>query len=151
MKLHISIAVLLILMTGTMVNASEPDYLALLAQESEIKAIAVVTRVRRVSLNSDGTFKHVTFRRKYAVTPFTPKSFVAGCKTMESRWQKRAPDTVYFKPRKGQLVYVTATTNGGAITSYTPLDSKLEAAIKKTPQRLVYKQGRALPPRGDVY
>lgn len=151
MKLHLSIAVFIVLMTGIAANASELDYLARMARESEIKAIAVVTRVRRVSLNSDGTFKHVTFRRKYAVTPFTPKSFVAGCKTMESSWQKRAPDTVYFKPRKGQLVYVTATTNGGAITSYTKLTPELEAAIKKDPQRLVYKRGRATVPQEDMY
>ena len=151
MKLHIPFLALFILLTGSVVNASETDYLALLAEDSEIKAIAVVTNVRNMSRNADGTFKRVTFKRKYAVTPFTPKSFVAGCKTMESKWQKRTPGMVYFKPKAGQLVYVTATTNGGAITSYTILNPKLEDTIKTDPNRLYYSQGRARVTPKDEY
>lgn len=119
------------------------DYLALLAEESEIKAIAVVTHVRRMSRNSDGTFQHVTFKRVYGVSPFTPKKFVGGCKTMESNWQKRSPDMVYFNPRKGQKVFVTITTDGGAITSYTPINRQLELTLKEEPHRVAYSHGRA--------
>lgn len=143
MKIYLSFVVLFLLLTATVGNARETDYLALMAEESEIKAIAVVTNVQRMSLNADGTFKRVTFKRQYAVTPFTPVSFVAGCKTMESRWQKRTPGMVYFEPKKGQLVYVTASTNGGAITSYTLLNPQLEKVIKQDPQRLTYSRGQA--------
>ena len=123
--------------------AEDPDYLSLQAANSEIKAIGEVVAVRRVSSNRDGTFKQVTFKRVYAVTPYIPKSFVGGCKTMEFAWQKRSGGMVYFKPRKGQRVYVTITNNGGAITSYTPVDSRLEAIVRNKPNRLVYRNGRA--------
>ncbi len=143
MKLRILVISLFIALTAPLVGAVELDYLALLAEDSEIKAIAVVSQVQRMSRNSDGTFMRVTFKKKYAVTPYTPKSFVAGCKTMENRWQKRAQGTVYFKPRKGQTVYVTITTNGGAITSYTPLTAQLDAVIRQEPHRVAYSKGRA--------
>lgn len=123
--------------------ASDTDYLARMAQDSEIKAIAVVTGIRKMSGNSDGTFTRVTFKRRYAVTPYTPNKFVGACKVMEYRWQKRKPGTVYFKPRKGQTVYVTISTNGGAITSYTLLTPQLEAVVKQSPDRLAYSHGRA--------
>lgn len=143
MKLRLLFAALFILLATSMANAGETDYLALLAEDSEIKAIAVVTNVRRMSGNSDGTFKHVTFKRVYAVTPFIPKTFVGGCKTMESAWQKRSPDMVYFNPRKGQKVYVTITTNGGAITSYTLINRQLETVLKQEPHRVAYRRGKA--------
>ncbi|MDC0336150.1 hypothetical protein OAN24_04585 [Pseudodesulfovibrio sp.] len=151
MKLQFLIISLFIALTAPMVNAGEPDYLALLAEESEIKAIAVVSHVQRMSRNSDGTFMRVSFKRKYAVTPYTPKKFVGGCKTMENNWQKRAQGTVYFKPRKGQTVYVTITTNGGAITSYTPINAQLDAVIRREPHRVAYSKGRAnVIPKRDM-
>lgn len=124
-------------------NAGEPDYLAMMAEDSEIKAIATVTKVMRMSNNSDGTFKRVYFRRVYAVTPYTPKKFVGGCKTLESRWQKRAEGMVYFNPKPGQKVFVTVTTNGGAITSFTPINAALDYVVREEPHRLTYSRGKA--------
>jgi len=143
MKLRIAITVLLVLLAAPAVNAGEPDYLALLAEDSEIKAIATVSKVQKMSRNGDGTFTRVVFKRVYALTPFTPKSFVGACKVMESKWQKRTEGFVYFKPRQGQRVYVTITTNGGAITSYTPVSSELDHVVRKEPHRLAYSKGRA--------
>lgn len=143
MRLRLFLAALAIMMTATLVNAEDPDYLSLLAAESEIQAIAVVSSVQRMSGNADGTFTRVTFKRIYALTPFTPTSFVGACKVMDNSWQKRAPGTVYFKPRQGQKVYVTITTNGGAITSYTLMTPQLDSVIRKAPHRLAYQKGRA--------
>lgn len=143
MKIRIFIFALFNLLATSMVNAGEVDYLSLLAQQSEIKAIAVVSNVQRMSRNADGTFLRVTFKRSYAVTPYTPKSFVAGCKTMENSWQKRNPGTIYFNPKKGQTVYVTITTDGGAITSYTPITAQLNAVVREEPHRITYSKGRA--------
>ncbi len=122
MKFYIAIAFFLLLFPAPLVHAGELDYLALLAEDSEIKAIGEVASIKRVSGSSDGTFVQVTFKRIYAVTPYIPNNFVGGCKTLEHSWQKRSGDMVYFKPRKGQKVFVTISTNGGAITSYTPHD-----------------------------
>lgn len=143
MKLRFLSIALFLLCIAPLAHAGEPDYLALLAEDSEIKAIAVVASVQRMSNNSDGTFKQVTFKRIYAVTPFIPQQFVGGCRTMEARWQKRAKDTVYFNPRKGQKVYVTVTTNGGAITSFTPINRQLETVLRQEPNRVAYSKGRA--------
>lgn len=143
MKIYASIITLFLLLGAASALAEDTDYLAMLAEESEIKAIAVVANVRTVSRNGDGTFLQVTFKRKYGVTPYIPTKFVGGCKRMDNGWQKRAPGTVYFKPRKGQEVYVTVTTNGGAITSYTPITPYLERIIRNEPQRLAYSKGRA--------
>ncbi len=151
MKLHLVLTSLFILLATSICNAEETDYLSMLAEESEIKAIAVVSNVQRMSNNSDGTFLRVTFKRQYAVTPYLPKSFVGGCKRMESGWQKRAPGTVYFNPRKGQVVYVTITTNGGAITSFTPINSHLKAIIKNEPHRIAYSHGKASVIKDDEY
>lgn len=143
MKLRSLIITLFILLAAPLAGAGETDYLALLAEDSEIKAIAVVTNVQRMSRNGDGTFKRVTFQRVYAVTPYIPKKFVGGCKTMENGWQKRSEDINYFNPRKGQKVYVTITTNGGAITSYTPINRQLETVLKQEPHRVAYSKGKA--------
>lgn len=137
-------ALLLVLFLVPAAHAADLDYLSLMAEESEIKAIAQVTNLRRVSQNSDGTFTHVTFKLLYSITPYTPKSFIGGCKVMESGWQKRAPGTIYFKPRRGQKVYVTITYDGGAITSYTLLDRQLETVLKEQPYRISYSHGRAI-------
>lgn len=143
MRIRFIFLTLFVLLAAWPVNASETDYLALMAQESEIKAIATVSSVRRMSSNADGTFKRVVFKRIYAITPFTPKSFVGGCKSYEYAWQKRSKDMVYFKPRKGQKVFVTITTNGGAITSFTPMNAALDHVIRNEPHRLTYSRGRA--------
>ena len=138
------------LFRSPVVNAGETDYLALLAEGSEIKAIATVSNVQKMSRNRDGTFTRVTFKRIYALTPYTPKSFVGACKVMESRWQKRAKGTVYFNPRQGQRVYVTISTNGGAITSYTLINSELDYVVRKEPYRLAYHKGKAsVTPNND--
>lgn len=143
MKLHLAVFVLALLACAPDVGAVESDYLSRMAAESEIKAIAVVSKVQRMSRNRDGSFMRVTFKRVHAVTPFTPKWFVGGCKKMESSWQQRSPGTVYFKPRRGDRVYVTITTNGGAITSYTRLTPQLEAVVRTEPHRIAYSKGRA--------
>jgi hypothetical protein len=145
MKIFPKILTLFLFLTlfAAVTRAADMDFLARLAEQSEIKSIAVVSKVQRMGPNADGTFLYVTFKRGFSVSSFTPDSFVGGCKTMESRWQKRSPGTVYFNPKPGQKVYVTVTTDGGAITSYTLLTPQLEAVIRTAPERLAYSKGRA--------
>ena len=123
--------------------AAEQDYLSMMAEESEIKAIAEVTNVRRMSGGKNGSFMHVTFKKIYSITPYTPKQFVGGCTVYEQRWQTRSEDMVYFKPKRGHKVFVTITSNGGAITSYTHMNRMLETVIREEPYRLTYSKGQA--------
>ena len=143
MRFFLSSVCLCLLLLTSVPARGEVDYLARMAQESEIKAIAVVTAVKRMGSNRDGTFYQVTFKTVYGLTPYIPNPFVGGCKTYEYAWQQRSKDMVYFKPRKGQKVYVTVSTNGGAITSYTPLNDRLDSAIRHEPHRLAYHRGVA--------
>ncbi|MUM77333.1 hypothetical protein GKC30_06785 [Pseudodesulfovibrio sp. F-1] len=124
--------------------AADSRYLDRMAFESEIKSIAVVSRVQRMGAGAEGTFLRVTFKTDYALTSFTPESFTGGCNTMESAWQQRSPGTVYFNPKQGQKVFVTVSSNDGAITSLTPLTPLLDAVVRTEPWRLTYNQGRAV-------
>jgi len=143
MRFLLTSACLCLLLLVPALARGEMDYLARMAQESEIKAIAEVTAVRRMGTNRDGTLYQVTFKTVYALTPYIPNPFEGGCKSYEFAWQQKSRDMVYFKPRKGQKVYVTVSTNGGAITSYTMLNARLEAAIRHEPNRLAYHRGEA--------
>ncbi|WP_419786160.1 hypothetical protein [Pseudodesulfovibrio sp.] len=143
MKSYAVAICLLLLFATSAAHARDLDYLSRMAQESEVKAIAVVTDVQRMSGNRDGTLYQVIFKTIYAQTPYVPNPFIGWCKTYEYAWQRRSEDMVYFKPRKGQRVYVTVTSNGGSITSFTPLTPALEAAVRNEPYRLAYHNGRA--------
>ncbi|WP_319541340.1 hypothetical protein [uncultured Pseudodesulfovibrio sp.] len=148
MKIRIALIGIFFLLTVLPTKASEPDYMALMAHDSEIKAIATVAQVRQMSGNRDGTFTRVSFKREYAVTPYTPQTFIGACKILNYAWQKRSEDIIYIKPKVGQKVYVTVSSNGGAITSFTKLTPELDYAVRKEPFRLEYKHGKAvlLPP-----
>lgn len=144
MKLRTLLFSLFFVLVALPIKAEEPDYLGMLAQESEIKAIATIANVNKMTYNSDGTFTLVTFKRIYAVTPYTPKQFVGACKILDAKWQKRIKDHIYYKPRRGQKVYVTVSTDGGAITSMTPMDAELDHVVRNEPYRIEYRHGRAV-------
>lgn len=143
MKLRTLFLTLFILSAVLPSMADDMDYLARMAEESEIQAIAVVSTIKYMGAYSDGTLKRVTFKRVYSITPDTPQKFVGGCKTLESRWQKRSEGTVYFNPRVGQRVFVTVSTDGGAITSLTPVSAELDYVVREEPNRLTYSRGKA--------
>ena len=143
MKFRIFFLAALLLLAAFPVAAEETDYLAIMARESEIKAIATVSKVQVMANNADGTLKNVTFKTIYAITPYVPNNFIGGCKTLESQWQKRAAGMVYFNPKPGQKVFVTVTTNGGAITSLTPMNAALDHVVRNESYRLTYSHGKA--------
>jgi len=143
MKISTLLSILLLLFLVLPARAQDPDYLSMMAQESEIKAIATVAKVQAMAHNADGTLNNVTFKKIYAITPYVPSDFVGGCKSFAGGWQKRAEGMVYFNPRPGQKVFVTVTTNEGAITSLTPMNAALDHVIRNEPYRLTYSHGRA--------
>ncbi|WP_285906032.1 hypothetical protein [Pseudodesulfovibrio pelocollis] len=150
MRIVALISLLTLALTSLPARATDTRYLDRMAFESEIKSIAVITRVQRMGAGAEGTFLRVTFKTDYALTSFTPDTFVGGCNTMENAWQKRSPGTVYFNPKQGQKVFVTVSSNDGAITSLTPLTPLLDAVVRTEPWRLTYNQGRVeILPRDD--
>lgn len=135
---------LLLLALSVPVRAQDMDYLSRMAEQSEIKAIALVKEVRLMGARRDGTLYEVSFKSLYALTPFTPSPFTGGCKAYEYAWQQKSKDMVYFKPRRGDRVYVTVSANGGAITSLTPLTPRLDSVVRKEPGRITYRHGKAV-------
>ena len=150
MRFSLSSICLCLLLLTSVPALGEVDYLARMAQESEIKAIAVVTAVKRMGSNRDGTFYQVTFKTVYGLTPYIPNPFVGGCKTYEYAWQQRSKDMVYFKPRKGQKVYVTVSTNGGGHHQLHP--AQRPAGVGHSPRAapVGLPPGRGLGPAGRV-
>jgi tetratricopeptide (TPR) repeat protein len=53
-------------------------------------------------------------------------------------------DISFFKPQKGDKVFVTVEKNGGKITSYTLMKPWLRQALEKYPKKITYALGRAV-------
>lgn len=130
-----SVLVVLLLSAATTYAIMPPQVYAERSEASKIKAIATI-----VSVESDDTgFNKVTFALEYGLTKDTPKTFVGTCMSVVTEKQKNmVGGTIYYYPNKGERVFVTIADDGGQITSMTDMTDALEAAIKKTPEKLRY-------------
>lgn len=73
----------------------------------------------------------------------TPKIVTGYFKSVETAKQRKniiAGGEIYFYPHPGQRVYVT---NGGNITTMTPVTPELEKGIIETPDKISYVMGKA--------
>ena len=121
-----------------------PEYYARSANKSVIKAIALVEKVEVVERTKQANRKKVLFRREYGVTAETPPTFTAYCSSVDHFWQgKMVGGDIYYYPQKGERVFVTVSTDGGYITSYTQMTPELEQTIRKKPEKLIYRFGTA--------
>lgn len=122
------------------------------SEKAEIKAIAVVTDVKVLEVGESYSTKRVTFETEYAITKDTKKKFIVFCKSVDSKEQEENiifGGNVYFYPAKGERAFVTATGNGGEITSMTPLTPELEKAIRTAPETIRYGISSAGVEKGD--
>ena len=70
-----------------------------------------------------------------------PDSFTGTCKSVDTKEQQPPPlqgGNIYLYPEKNQQVYVTITSDGGPITSYTISTPELEKAVLSTPEKIQY-------------
>ena len=107
-----------------------PEHYAKEAENSAIKAIAVVKDVIVLSETEQNTRKKVVFA---LVKPFEekiPETFTGICYSVDHKWQRPgAGGTIYYYPAKGASVLVTVIYDQGVITSFTPLDPELEKEL----------------------
>lgn len=115
------------------------------ALDSQIKAIATVTRVVTDHIGEHASFKTATFSRVYGLTKDTSQTFEASFKSIETPEQKANPmmgGSIYFYPHIGQRVFVTVTCDGGPITSMTTATEELEWVVREDPERIEYGMGK---------
>ena len=107
-----------------------PEFYARMAEASKIKATAVVTSVEIIERTKRSTSKKVVFELRHSFS--------------DHSWQEPgAGGEIYHYPRKGQRVYVTISTDGGSITSYTAIDETLERMFIENPGKIRYGMGKA--------
>ncbi|BCS96354.1 hypothetical protein DSLASN_19860 [Desulfoluna limicola] len=139
------------LLTATTTRAlMPPDVYARASRESAIKTIATVMDVKTTHVGTRASSKQVTFKREYALTQATPASFTGSCKSIDTALQKKnvmPGGDLYFYPNAGDRVFVTITTDGGPITSITPMTRDLEKVIREKPYRLEYGIGKVSTPK----
>jgi len=114
-----------------------PEYYRQKIQDSHVKAIARVVQIDRISHRNSVDEKKVVFQLIKNFGDSVPDLFIGICYSVNKRWWEKEPmvgGTIYQYPQKGDKVYVTASFDGGLITSYTVLYPELEDALFFHPQ-----------------
>jgi hypothetical protein len=144
-------AVVFLIGTSTCTHAvMHPSHYKKLAEESKIKAIAIVEAVRLIDNGKRFSIQEAVFRPARAFAENVPERFSGSCYSVLHKWQNPGVGgKIYFYPKKGERVFVTVSRDGGSITSYTRLTPRLEAALKKDPESVVFGMGEALVIEGE--
>lgn len=121
-----------------------PEFYARMAEASKIKATAVVRSVEIIERTKRSTSKKVVFELRHSFSDAVPATFSGTCYSVDHSWQEPgAGGEIYHYPRKGQRAYVTISTDGGSITSYTAIDETLERMFIENPGKIRYGMGKA--------
>ncbi|MFC1570848.1 hypothetical protein ACFL4E_03595 [Candidatus Omnitrophota bacterium] len=148
-KMYFLVSVLLCagLIAASAFAVLPPKYYAKAAEESNIKATAVVKSVKVLEHHKAVDYKRVTFELIKSYGPEKPpKEFTGRCESVNKRWWEKSPGvggTIYYYPKKKEKAYVTINHNDGSITSYTRLTPKLEKALDTDFKSVKTKMGTA--------
>lgn len=114
-----------------------PEYYRQKIQDSRVKAIAQVERVDVIAHARAVDTQKVTFSTINDLGIETPAIFTGICYAVNKRSGNIEPmvsGTVYHYPVLGDKAYVTISSDGGSITSYTVLTPDLENALLHDPE-----------------
>lgn len=134
-----------LLWQGTASAVMPPEHYARAAEDSAIKAIAVVVDVTILKETRQSTRKEVLFRLERSFGKEAPRQFRGTCYSVDhASQQPMAGGTIYFYPQKGARVLVTVSDDGGPITSYTPVSDALNAELADSGlANIAFQMGRA--------
>jgi hypothetical protein len=133
-----------LIFAGSAAGVMPPEHYARMAENSRIRATAVVDSVEVLETTKESTRKKVVFSLRHDFGMEVPEIFSGICFSVDWPWQKpMAGGTIYFYPEKGDLVFVTVAADGGHITSYTYLDENLETLFVGNPDRIRFGMGDA--------
>jgi hypothetical protein len=119
-----------------------PDHYRRMAEESKIKAIAVVKSVKVIKRTKRSTHKRVEFELTHPFSPDVPETFTGTCYSVDHAWQDPGVGgTIYYYPIKGTAVFVTITADGGTITGMVSLNEKAEKQFIAHPEQIRYGIG----------
>jgi len=135
MKSFLKIVFLLIVFSFTISRCFAmlpPEVYEQMIKESKIKAIATVKKVKIIKKNKYTIEERVFFHLEKAMDKTNvPDEFSGLCKSVRKNQMRLIGSDVHFYPLKNDRVFVTITTEGGSITSYTTLTPELEDKVNK--------------------
>jgi len=127
-----------------------PDHYRRMAEESKIKAIAVVKSVEVIERTKRSTHKRLVFEMKHAFSTEVPETFTGTCYSVDRAWQDPGVGgTIYYYPAEGTTVFVTVAADGGPITGMVILNEETEKRFMAHPERIRYGMGGARLEGGD--
>lgn len=141
-----TLPVLLFLVAAVLpaVAVMPPDHYRRMAEESKIKAIAVVKSVEVIERTKRSTLKRVVFEMKHPFSVDAPRSFTGTCYSVDRAWQDPGVGgTIYYYPVKGTTAFVTVAADGGMITGLVILNEEIEKQFMAHPERIRYGVGGA--------
>ncbi|NLD38063.1 MAG: hypothetical protein GX654_14445 [Desulfatiglans sp.] len=126
------------------------DHYREMAENSKIKAIAVINSVKVIKRTRQNNHKRVEFELKHAFSSDVPSTFSGVCYSVDHFWQKPgAGGTIYHYPVKGSTVFVTIAADGGYITGMVTLDEEAEKQMIAFPERIRYGMTGAFFKKSD--
>jgi hypothetical protein len=124
-----------------------PEVYERMVEESKVKVTATVESVKVLSHYRAVDEKKVTFKLIKSFGEVKPPGkFTGRCESVNRRWFEKGPGaggTIYYYPKRGDKVYVTISSDGGQITSYTILTLELEKTLAEDFGKVKTKMGRA--------
>lgn len=119
-----------------------PDHYRRMAEESKIKAIAVVKSVKVIKRTKRSTHKRVEFELTHPFSPDVPETFTGTCYSVDHAWQDPGVGgTIYYYPIKGTTVFVTVADDGGTITGMVSIKEEAKKQFIAHPERIRYGIG----------
>lgn len=105
-------------------------------KNSQIKAVAVVQKVKITDWEKGHQTKKVWFKTISALNKATPEQFMGYCYSFKKKWlwDKSEPmegGQIHHYPKQGQIVFVSVSTPDGYITSYVEFDDKTQNELMK--------------------
>ncbi len=120
-----------------------PEHYKNMAEQSKVKAIALVESVKIIDTTRHATTKEVKFKLRHSFVGRMPDAFSGTCYSVHAFQEPMAGGTIYFYPEPGDLVYVTIAGVGGMITSYTYLNDIMETLFIDNADKIRYGMGNA--------
>lgn len=139
MKRFLTLALSVLFIQNIGYAIPNPKYLNEDAKNSKIKEVATVIKIKNDRKVENIAFQTVTFKTD------DNRIFTGKCTTERKTLRRYRPlvGSLYFYPKKGELVYVTVKQGNGQITTYQPVTQEEAVKFKTTPEKIRYNIGKA--------
>ena len=142
MKKFLLLSVVLFFVQNLGFSMIPPEYMIEDINNSKIKSPAIVKKVKTIKNYKGNRTQKVTFEGLYQNAGVI---YEGTCHNFKSilPWNIPMLGSKFYYPKKGERVYVTIYSNGGAITSLVNMDENFEKRIQKTPSEIKFDSSGA--------